>query len=60
MVDKKCPKCQHKLDAATPIGEKEEVTPREGDISICINCAAWLSFNKDLSYSLLSEEKLKN
>lgn len=42
-----CPNCKHQLDAVTHIGF-EDVKPSKGDITICINCAEILQFDKNI------------
>lgn len=43
-----CPKCNHKLDAAAAVPDAAQY-PRPGDLTICINCAAILFFDAELS-----------
>lgn len=40
-----CPTCGERLDACRAIGRR---IPKEGDISLCINCSAILVFDKNL------------
>lgn len=42
-----CPNCNHQLDAATALSG-EDVKPKKGDITICINCAEILQFDKNI------------
>lgn len=45
-----CPICGHKLDRATCVSrDGESADPKPGDATVCIDCAGWLIFNKDLS-----------
>jgi hypothetical protein len=46
-----CPKCGEILNAATSM---EDIQPKPGDLTICINCASMLRFDKDLSMRELS------
>lgn len=43
-----CPKCGHLLDAATNPARKP-LPPAAGSFSVCIECAAILRFQKDLT-----------
>lgn len=45
-IEQSCPTCGHKVDSVTQVDGKP-VMPVEGDLSICINCAAALEFQKD-------------
>jgi transcription elongation factor Elf1 len=40
-----CPKCNHKLDAATNFVD-DKIKPKIGDYSICIECNCILQFAK--------------
>ena len=42
-----CPNCEHQLDAVTHLGDGD-IKPRRGDITICINCAEILQFDKNI------------
>lgn len=42
-----CPHCNHTLDAATNL-EDENLKPRKDDLTICINCAEILQFDKNI------------
>ena len=42
-----CPHCNHQLDAATAISG-EDIKPRKGDLTICIECAVILQFDKNI------------
>lgn len=50
-----CPNCGHIFDSASAV--KIEEAPKDGDLSVCVYCAAFLKFNPDLSLSLLSDEE---
>lgn len=47
-----CPACSHPLDAAGDPGGRG--SPDGGDVSVCINCGAFLTFNPDLTLRLVS------
>ena len=32
--------------------------PEGGDVSICLNCAAWLVFNHDLTFRLMDADDI--
>ena len=53
-----CPKCAHKLDAATAIGPKAR-RPRPGNLSVCISCAALLRFDERLALVELTQQELE-
>lgn len=48
-----CPHCGKELNAATNV-DGEGGSPSEGDISLCIGCGGFLTFNKDLTVRELS------
>lgn len=45
--DRRCPKCGHLCNAATSIGH--ENSPKEGAITVCIECATVLIFDERLT-----------
>jgi hypothetical protein len=51
-----CPKCDYQIDAATGL-IKKEITPREGDFSVCFNCCSVLRFGNNLQLYLSSLEE---
>lgn len=51
-----CPACGHVMDAATAVFD--DVTPKPGDATVCINCAALLQFADDLSYKPANTHEL--
>jgi hypothetical protein len=53
----KCPKCGHCLDAATSV-EKENLLPKEGDLSVCIECASLLMYEEGYFLHLITEKEL--
>ena len=54
-----CPKCGLLCDAVSD-PEGSDSKPQEGDISICINCAKLLVFDKDLKLQPCPEEKINS
>lgn len=52
-----CPVCHTKIDAATA-NDQSGVEPHEGDISICMECTAFLIYNADLSSREMSVDEL--
>ena len=48
----KCPSCQAGAGEATPIGH--DAKPLAGDYSICIECGAFLKYDKDLNVTEIS------
>lgn len=42
-----CPVCNYLADSAAPVDDKP-ATPMPGDLSICINCGAFLQFAPDM------------
>ncbi len=42
-----CPECGYEMDGATHCSDVEAM-PDKGDISVCIECAAFLQFGDDL------------
>lgn len=53
-----CPSCGHILDAFSSINK--DAVPQEGDLSICINCLAYLTISKDLTLQILEVEDFIN
>lgn len=43
-----CPTCGYVVDSATHVGDKE-ISPNDGDLSLCLKCGEILVFNPDLS-----------
>ena len=57
----KCPYCGYELDTCSnPNDFESKQKPQEGDISICINCAKLLVFDKDLKLQPCPEEKINS
>jgi hypothetical protein len=55
-----CPICDHTLDTHAKVpGSGPSVTPMPGDVTLCWNCCAVLTFNQVLSLITPSAEELK-
>lgn len=52
-----CPSCIGELDCVTPVGG-DSSGPQEGDLSVCIHCAAPLMFDAQLKLNVLTEETM--
>lgn len=52
-----CPSCGHKLDAATATSANMQA-PEPGDLSLCIECAAFLRYTRLMTLEILPEEDL--
>lgn len=57
--DNKCPRCKATIDASESISQ-EKAQPSEGDISVCLYCAAILVFQKDLTMRECTREELNS
>jgi hypothetical protein len=53
-----CPWCGYKADAASPINAK--VTPKPGDIGLCINCGSALQYGADLRLQKISDQAVRD
>lgn len=53
-----CPFCKKKLDAATDF-DADCLTPKPGDLSVCIYCGNILKFCEDLSLQVAFKEDLQ-
>lgn len=53
----RCPSCGHRLDAASHPRD-ENVRPRPGDLSVCIQCAELLRFTEGMAVVRLSAQEL--
>ena len=52
----KCPTCLIPLTAVTdPFGQRR---PKPHDLTVCLECLTWLTFNDDLTIRRLSQEEL--
>lgn len=52
----KCPICKKILDAATAVEHSK--LPQEGDVTICIYCCNFLTFDANHNLSLISAEDM--
>jgi hypothetical protein len=52
-----CPSCGYKLNRARAV--KEEGLPSPGDVTVCIECVAWLVFNEALELRVLPLEEIE-
>ena len=50
-----CPSCNRIFDRATGIGQRQ---PKEGDITICIECGHLMAFNSNLTVRDLTDEEM--
>lgn len=55
----KCPSCGYKLDAAT-CPDDESKRPQPGDLSVCFNCTAILSFDERLKPVTATEAEIRS
>jgi hypothetical protein len=44
MPEVSCPVCQKKLDANTALNHSLDIAPKKGDLSICLYCSTYLTF----------------
>lgn len=55
----KCPNCGYPLDGAAPANAPEsDVSPKEGDLSVCINCGTILQFDANIQSRIFPIEEL--
>jgi len=52
-----CVRCHYVFDATTGIPGNERATPKEGDLSICVNCGHASVFAADLRKRPLTEKE---
>lgn len=55
LLERNCPNCSAKTNAATPMGHQE--SPDPGDLCMCYACGAFLQFDETLKLIQLSEEQ---
>jgi hypothetical protein len=57
-ITTECPYCHRKVECATTITQK--VSPKDGDVSVCIECLSWGVFvgNPPASIRVISENDL--
>lgn len=53
----KCPVCSHEFDSASGVS-KPEAIPKPGDLSICIECTAFLRYDDAMDMRLLTAEEI--
>lgn len=53
-----CPKCKHKLDAATHAG-LEDCQPKKNDLTVCLYCSSILIYKPNLTLREATEKDLK-
>ena len=46
--ESRCPQCNYKLDGSTHVHGGKIGPPKEGDISLCINCGQVLTYDGEL------------
>lgn len=54
-----CPVCQSHLTRATAFNVEDDVTPMEGDVTICATCTALLEFDADLKPHQINIKELE-
>lgn len=52
-----CPVCEYEVDRAS--GVNTDTPPQEGDLSICLRCAAVLVFDEDLHLGIFPDDDVK-
>lgn len=52
-----CPVCDAPIDAAMSV--HEPATPSPGDMTLCMYCLTWLTFDDDMSLRLPKVEELR-
>lgn len=57
LKDDECPACKTKLSAAS---SNRGQVPEPGDLSVCIDCGAWMVFREDMSLKLAEESDVKD
>lgn len=53
-----CPLCFYKIDSA--IVATHDRRPTVGDLSVCLNCAGLLRFDKDMNLVQLTDDEYEN
>jgi len=56
--DALCPVCGYHMDHAASVGTKAKPTP--GDFSLCLDCGAFLRFDKTLQLVLATDAELES
>ena len=57
MPESKCPYCEYPVDGATSATRGDDVMPKVGDYSICIECAALSIFGEGLQLRKMTTEE---
>lgn len=57
MPPRRCPRCKNVHDKATAMNG-EDVRPKEGDWTVCLNCAAGLRFGRELALQEITPAEL--
>jgi len=52
-----CPICQHELDATSTL--KDDQTPKENDVTICLHCGMLLKFDKKLLLQKMNDKEIE-
>jgi hypothetical protein len=55
-----CPVCRYECDRATCIEDFKVVSVRPGDVSLCINCGAFLQFDASLNLQSLPDSEFRS
>ena len=56
--EQNCPNCGAFMDAASSDKEADDRKPIPGDVSICYECTAYLTFDENMDLQLLSVDEL--
>lgn len=59
LPESKCPQCGYVHDGAMNISDPRDALPKVGDLGICSNCSAFLTYGKGLMLHLASEEQMQ-
>jgi uncharacterized Fe-S center protein len=54
----KCLQCDYTLDACAVVDAEETVYPKDGDITLCINCGYVMAFGKNGSLREMTGEEM--
>ncbi len=53
-----CPTCGKPQDAHTPV-DQQDCIPQEGDLSVCLYCATFCTFDDTLTLKAMTAEQIK-
>jgi len=56
-MSEKCPLCSYLLDTHEPVTD-QKITPKAGDISVCLNCHSVLIFGSNLKLRRLTSSEM--